>query len=297
MSDSAERPIGDERIVITGATNGIGRELARGLARRGALLTLVARNPAKAEATADELAAEPGASSRPDIVIGDLGDLGSVLLAAAFIALRHDRIGTLINNAGVTLPIAQTSPDGFDLMMATNHLGPFLFTNLLLETLKASAPARIVITGSEAHRMCVRPDLATLGAPKHYSVAGAQNRYGQSKLMNLLFAAELGERLDDTSVTTNAFCPGLVSTGLVGDRPALSRVLDTIARTPLMRRPEQGAAMGLRLVLDPALVDVTGQFFTSTPGAGLLPTARSRRDRDYQRAAWERTTELVGLAD
>lgn len=298
MANNAERDVAGERIVITGATNGIGREIARGLARRGAELTLVARNEAKANATADELAGEPGAAGRPDIVTADLGDLSSVRRAAAEIDERYDRIDVLVNNAGVSLGTPEVSPDGYDLMMATNHFGPFLLTNLLLDKLRSSAPARIVITGSEAHRGCRRPDLATLGMTKKYaSPVGAQTAYGQSKLMNLLFTAELGRRLDGSNVTANTFCPGLVATGLIGDQPQLQRAADALSRTPVIRRPEQGARMGLRLVLDPSLEDVNGKFFTSTPGAALLPKARSRRDSDYQRKAWERTAELVGLPD
>lgn len=296
MAYGNERSIAGERVIVTGATNGIGKELARGLVHRGALVTLMARNPAKADATADELASEPGAAGRPEIVIADLGELTSVRKAAREIDERYDRIDTLVNNAGVHLPVPQTSADGFDLMMATNHFGPFLLTNLLLDKLRASAPSRIVITGSEAHHFCRRPAVATLGDPVHYSTLSSQLRYGQSKLMNLLFTAELGRRLGGAGVTANAFCPGLVSTGLVGDRPQVRMALDAVARTPLVRRPEQGARMGLRLVLDPALAGVTGQFFSSTPGSGLLPKARSRRDDAYQRQVWDKTAGLVGLA-
>lgn len=290
-----ERPIAGEHIVITGATSGIGQEMARGVAKRGALLTVVARNRAKADRTADELASEPGAAGRPEIVIGDLGDLASVRHAAATILDKHDRIDVLIDNAGVNLPRAQTSPDGFDLMMATNYLGPFLFTNLLLDAVIAATPSRIVVTGSEAHRACQRPDLARLGEPASYKALGGQLRYGQSKLMDILFATELAERLEGTGATVNSFCPGLVATGLAGDHPLQRRAFDLVARTPLMRRPDQGAKMGLRLVLDPDLQDVSGRFFSSTPGAPLLPDARSRRDARYRKEAWIRTADLVGL--
>lgn len=295
MAYGNERPVAGERVVVTGATSGIGKELARGLVDRGALVTLVARNPAKADATADELAKAPGAADQPDVVIADLGDLASVRKAARELDNRYDRIDTLVNNAGVHLPVAQTSVDGFDLMMATNHLGPFLLTNLLLDKMRASGPSRIVITGSEAHHFCRRPDVARLAEPARYSTLGSQMRYGQSKLMNLLFTAELGRRLHGSGVTANTFCPGLVATGLVGDRPQVRAVLDAVARTPLVRRPEQGARMGLRLVLDPALAGVTGRFFSSTPGSGLLPKARSRRDGAYQRQVWDKTAALVGL--
>jgi retinol dehydrogenase-12 len=292
---SNERDIAGERIVVTGATNGIGKELARDLVRRGAEVTIVARNHTKAEATADEFAAEAGAAGRPDVVLGDLSDLSSVREAAAELGKRYDRIDVLVNNAGINALKPETTVDGFDQMMATNHFGPFLLTNLLLEQVKAAAPARIVFTASEAHRGGGRPDPATLGDPKQFGMLGAQRAYGASKLMNVLTTAELGRRLEGTGVTANCFCPGLVATDLAGNTGAAHALIHRLSGTPLVRRPEQGARMGIRLVVDPDLAGTTGEFFTSTPGARLLPKAGSRKDLDYQRAIWDRTAQLVGL--
>jgi NAD(P)-dependent dehydrogenase (short-subunit alcohol dehydrogenase family) len=295
MARSAERSVLDLRVVVTGATDGIGKEIARGLVDRGAAVTIVARNGAKAEATARELAAAGGTT--PEVVLADLSDLGSVRRAADELGTRYDRVDVLVNNAGIAAMRPATSPDGFELMMATNHLGPFLLTNLLLPVLTKSAPARIVNTASEAHRFSLRPDPTTLAQPLEYGPIGGQTVYGRSKLMNVLSTAELARRLAGTEVTANCFCPGFVATGLIrdlGDRA--QRVSRVVSRTPLLRRPEQGARMGLRLVLDPALAGVTGQFFTSTPGAGLVPAVGSRGDAALQRRLWERSAELVGLA-
>jgi len=290
-----ERPIHGKRIVVTGATNGIGTELARALARRGAALTLVARNPAKAEATAAELAGEAGAVGAPDFVLADLSDLTAVREAAAELRERHDVIDVLVNNAGVNHLSGRTTADGFDEMVATNHLGPFLLTNLLLGPLQLAPSARVVVTASEAHRSAFGLDLDRLAEPATYGPVGAERRYGQSKLMNILFTQELARRLEGTGVTANCFCPGLNDTGLVSDSRAVLAASRLGARLGVVRRPEVGARMGVRLVVDADLDGVSGKFFTSTPGAGLLPSTPARRNEKLQRALWERSAELVGL--
>ncbi|WP_445186817.1 SDR family NAD(P)-dependent oxidoreductase [Pseudonocardia sp. Cha107L01] len=295
MSQTAERDVRDLRVVITGATSGIGEEIARGLVQRGAAVTIVARNKAKADAVATELAAGAAGAPAPEVVLADLGDLASVRRAAAELDRRHDRIDVLVNNAGLAAMSPSRSADGFELMMATNHLGPFLLTNLLLGKLGKAGSARIVGTASEAHRLGGRPQLRTLADPLDYGALGGQAAYGRSKLMNVLFTAELARRLDGLGVTANCFCPGLVATGLTRDVQGAQRVATFLARTPFVRRPEQGARMGLRLVLDPALDGVSGQFFTSTPGARLLPSVAARNDARYQRELWDRSAELVGL--
>jgi NAD(P)-dependent dehydrogenase (short-subunit alcohol dehydrogenase family) len=283
--------------VVTGATEGIGKEIARGLVERGAAVTIVARNPTKAEATVRELAASVTGGPPTEVVLADLGDLGSVRRAADELRTRYDRIDVLVNNAGIVATRPVTSPDGFEIMMATNHLGPFLLTNLLLPVLRESGPARIVGTASEAHRFSSPLDPTTLAQPLEYGSAGAQVVYASTKLMNVLSTAELARRLAGTPVTANCFCPGFVATGLsrdLGDRG--QHVMRLVSRTPLLRRPEQGARMGLRLVLDPALAGTSGRFFTSTPGARLVPAVASRSNVPLQRELWERSAELVGLA-
>ncbi|HEX4359320.1 MAG TPA: SDR family NAD(P)-dependent oxidoreductase [Pseudonocardia sp.] len=296
MTRPAERSVRDLRIVVTGATEGIGKEIARGLVDRGAAVTIVARNEAKAEATVRELAAGSGGAHVPEVVLADLSDLGSVRRAADELGSRYDRIDVLVNNAGIAALRPAASVDGFELMMATNHLGPFLLTNLLLPVLTKSAPARIVNTASEAHRFTLRPDPATLAQPLEYGPLGGQAVYGRSKLMNVLSTAELARRLAGTGVTVNCFCPGFVATGLTRDLGERARsVARVVSRTPLLRRPEQGARLGLRLVLDPEMAAFNGRFFTSTPGAGLVPAVASRSDVPLQRRLWERSAELVGL--
>jgi retinol dehydrogenase-12 len=292
-----ERPIKGERVVITGATDGIGKELARALARRGAALTLIARNEAKAAATASEFAAEPGAEGTPDVVIADLSDFASVRRAADELHDRYDRIDVLINNAGMSSFRQPTTHDGYEMMMAANHLGPFLLTNLTLDLVTKAAPSRIVFTASEAHRQAGRPDVDGLANTTGTGPLAAGRAYARSKLMNILVTQELAERLDGTGVTVNCFCPGAVATGLNRESRIVMGGAALLSRTPLLRVPEQGAALGVRLVLDPALAETSGQFFTSTPGLRFLPATSARKDRDYRRRVWDKSAELVGLVE
>lgn len=296
MSNYNERSVEGKHVVITGATNGIGREIARGLVRRGARLTVLARSEAKAIDTVEELAREDGAMGTPRYVIGDLADLVSVRRAVLEIAERGDDIDLLVNNAGIHTFAGSPSADGYELMMATNHLGPFLFTNLLLDLVSAAAPSRIVVTASEAHRTRPRVDLNRMAEHRDYGLVGAEFLYGQSKLMNILFTQELARRLAGTGVTVNCFCPGPVSTGLVRESRVLTAAARMAARSPIIRRPEVGAKMGLRLALDADLDSTTGQFFTSTPGLRFLPDVRIRKDNDFQRQAWQRSADLVGMS-
>lgn len=297
MATYTERSIQGKRIVITGATNGIGKEIARALLRRGALITMVARNEAKALATTAELTNElPGVAGSVDYVLADMANLTSVRHAATQLATKFSHIDVLVNNAGIHSFSPEASVDGYELMTATNHLGPFLLTTLLLAELKAAAPARIVVTASEAHRTSARLRTEDFAKPVTHGLIGSEPIYGRSKLLNILFTEELAHRLDGTGVTVNCFCPGMVASGLVRDSRMLSAAASVVARTPIVRTPEQGARMGIRLVLDDSLDETTGQFFTSTPGLRFLPVVSARRDRDLQRHIFDRTTQLVGLS-
>lgn len=271
--------------IVTGATSGIGLELAQGLVERGAHVGIVARNPAKARAVVERL------GGGIDVFRADLAELAEVRRVAAEIAERWERVDVLVNNAGINTLAAGTTAEGFDAMVATNYLGPFLLTNLLRDRLGGG---RVVNVASEAHRLADRLDPDRVEVPTR---ALAGNRlYGRTKLALMLFTRELAARWPD--VTATSCCPGLVATNLAGERSPLTRVAGALARTPLVRRPEQGAAMPLRLATDPAMTgpEVSGRFFSSTPGAALLPPVPALADADLRRRLWERTAALVGLA-
>jgi len=285
--------IRDARVVITGATSGIGKAAALELARQGARLTIVCRNTDKGAATVAELRDSiPGLSA--DVVRCDLADLDSVRRAGFELVDRYDAIDVLINNAGVNDTQSSVTAEGFDHMMASNYLGPFLLTRLVLDRVKAAAPSRIVIVGSEAHRMALPfdPDrFEDLGA---YGTVNNNLAYGRTKLLDQLFSNELARRLEGTGVTANSVCPGLVATNLV-DMGPMRPIMEIATRTPLVNTPEQGARLVVRLAADPKLEGVTGRFYTTTPGMRLLPPVPAMLDANLQQRIWERTEQLVGL--
>jgi NAD(P)-dependent dehydrogenase (short-subunit alcohol dehydrogenase family) len=280
--------------IVTGGTSGIGKEVARGLTRAGFLVGIVCRNELRAAATVEELARDvPG--SRVETFIGDLSVQMDVRRVAASLEERFDRLDVLVNNAGVHLLRAKVSADGYDRMIATNHLGPFLLTNLLLGLLEKGAPSRVVVVASEAHRHSDRLVVERMAEPGSYGVAGSLRVYGRSKLLNILFAQELARRMEGSGVIVNAMCPGLVATGLSRDIRGSERAGALLSRTPVMRTPAQGARMALRLALDEEFEGRSGGFHSSTPGAGLLPAVGALKDPELRRAVWDCSSRLVGL--
>ena len=283
----------DARVVITGATSGIGKAAALELARQGARLTIVCRNEEKGAATVAELRdTTPGVSA--DVVRCDLADLESVRRAGYELVDRYDAIDVLINNAGVNDTQSSLTAEGFDHMMASNYLGPFLLTRLVLERVKAAAPARIVVVGSEAHRMAGPFDPERFEELGRYGPLNNNLAYGRTKLLDQLFTNELARRLEDTRVTANSVCPGFVATNLV-DMGPLRPIMAAATRTPFVNTPAEGARLIVRLAADPKLDGVTGRFYTTTPGMRLLPPVPAMLDTQLQRRIWERTERLVGL--
>ncbi|MFD0685243.1 SDR family NAD(P)-dependent oxidoreductase [Actinomadura fibrosa] len=280
--------------IVTGGTSGIGKEIARGLARRGFTVGIVCRNELRGRATVDELRRD-APDARVETFIADLSVQQDVRRVAASLAERFDRLDVLVNNAGVHLVRAKVSADGYDRMVATNHLGPFLLTNLLLGPLEKGAPSRIVIVASEAHRFADGIDVDRLAEPGSYGAAGSLRVYGRSKLLNILFAQELARRMEGSGVTANAMCPGFVATSLARDVRGGERVGALLSRTPVMRTPAQGARMALRLATADEFEGRSGGFYSSTPGAGLLPAAGPLKDPELRRAVWEASARLVGL--
>ncbi len=272
--------------VVTGANSGIGLETARGLLRQGFQVVLLCRSETRANAArADLVASVPGAPV--DIVLCDLGLQADVRRAAAELIDRLERLDVLVNNAGITLRSREVTAEGHDAMLAVNHLGPFLLTNLLLPLLEASAPARIVNLASEAHKVG-RLRLDDLEATRGYGLLGFP-RYGETKLMNILFTRQLACRLAGTGVTANAVHPGGVRTNLGAPPKVVGAVVGMF-----LKPPEVGARTSLHVATDPGLTTVTGRYFAraSTADAKL---SKGARDDDAAAALWARSAELVGL--
>jgi retinol dehydrogenase-12 len=272
--------------VVTGASGGIGLETARELARLGYHVVLLCRSAARADAARIDIESEVDGASL-DVVLADLSLMAEVRRAASEIEDRLERLDVLVNNAGIQVRRKSTTAEGNELMLATNHLGPFLLTQLLLPLLQKSAPSRIVNVASDAHRMS-KLRLDDLQATRGYGLF-AMPRYGETKLMNILFTRELARRLDGTGVTVNAVHPGSVATNL-GTPPKLIAGLS--AR--FLRTPAQGAATQVLVASDPGLERVTGGYFANgKPADSKL--SKQARDDELARQLWERSERLTGL--
>lgn len=280
-------------MVVTGATNGIGEAAALELARQGHRVGIVGRSRAKTDATLAKIkAAVPDATV--DVFLADLALLSEVRKLAGELLERYDHIDVLINNAGIQLQEQRQTSEGLPEMIAVNYLAPWLLTELLRDRLVGSAPARVVVTASEAHRIgwTVDPD-TILTDTSPFGPAGIMPAYGKSKLLDVLFTQELAEQLEGTGVTANCCCPGLVATGLVGSDNAADRLATALSATPLVRRPDQGARVLVQLATDPAFARRTGEFISSTPFANLMPSIPAVRDPKLRRRLWENTERLL----
>jgi NAD(P)-dependent dehydrogenase (short-subunit alcohol dehydrogenase family) len=273
-------------VVVTGASSGIGRATALGLAAEGARLILVGRTPERCEETLAEVRRR---SRRDDAVMlrADLSSLKEVRRLAEEVQARADRLHVLVNNAGVTLLRRETTVDGLEATFATNHLAYFLLTGLLLPRLRESAPARIVNVASDAHRFG-RLDLDDLQNERRY---GAMRVYGQSKTANILFTQELASRIAGSGVTANALHPGGIRSNLGRSEGALAEALRRVVGL-FLKSPEEGARTSLYLAGAPEVEGVSGRYFARC--RERRPAAHAR-DAEVARRLWERSEELTGF--
>jgi NAD(P)-dependent dehydrogenase (short-subunit alcohol dehydrogenase family) len=272
--------------VVTGATSGIGKAAAAALARQGAEIIVVGRDPGRAEATAAAIQAD--GAPPPKVEIADLARLDQVRALAGRLNQTLDRIDVLINNAGLVLNERQVTPDGYEHVFAVNHLAPFLLTNLLRPKLTASAPARVITVSSDAHT-AARLDLDDPNLEHGWS---SWRSYSNSKLANILFTRELARRLEGTGVTANCLHPGVVRTGFGRDARPLMRVGITIAK-PFMLSPERGADTTVYLASSPDVAAKTGGYYVKRQ---LREPSAAARDDGLARRLWEISERLTGLA-
>ncbi|MFQ5919861.1 MAG: SDR family oxidoreductase [Thermoplasmata archaeon] len=272
--------------VVTGANSGIGKATATALAKAGAHVVMVCRDGPRGEAAQAEI---QSSSRNPgvDLLLADLSSQEAVRGLAAEVESGYDAVHVLVNNAGALVNPRQETVDGLEYTFALNHLAPFLLTQLLLDLLLTSAPARIVNVTSEAHAMG-RIHFDDLQARRRYRGLGAYNR---SKLGNVLFTYELARRLAGTGVTVNCVHPGSVNTKFgntaKGAFPAIFRFLK-----PLMRSPEKGAETVLYAAMAPELEGVTGEYLVDRESRA---SSRRSYDRDLGDRLWNVSVELTGL--
>ncbi|OGO65464.1 MAG: short-chain dehydrogenase [Chloroflexi bacterium RBG_19FT_COMBO_55_16] len=273
--------------LVTGATAGIGAVTARELARMGATVVGVGRNPDKCATVGERVKSETG-NPQVEFLSADLSSQAQVRRLAEAFKQKYDRLEVLVNNAGAYYLTRQDCVDGIELTFALNHLGYFLLTNLLLDLIKASAPARIVNVSSNAHQSA-RMDFASLKGGGFYNSWAA---YSQSKLANLLFTYELARRLEGTGVTVNALHPGFVASSFAHNNGWLVAWGTKVAQKLAGRTPEDGARTVIYLATSPEVEGISGKYFIDEKVVDSSPVSY---DETSAKRLWVVSEQMTGL--
>jgi NAD(P)-dependent dehydrogenase (short-subunit alcohol dehydrogenase family) len=273
-------------VLVTGATNGIGFVTARELAKMDAVVLMVARDEKKGRAKLEEIR-KTVPNAKLELLLADLSSMASIRQLATNITAKYSSLDVMVNNAGAFYSDRRVSKDGFEMTFALNHIGYFLLTNLLLETLKRGKNARIVSVSSGAH-LAAKINFDDLQFEQKFSGWAA---YCTSKLMNVLFTKELSRRLAGTGVTANCLHPGFVNTGFAGDSSdffgrALNFVKNFAAITP-----EKGAETMIYLSSSTDVANMTGEYFEKKKIAKVNPIAL---DSSVAKRLWDVSEKLVG---
>ncbi len=272
-------------VVVTGGTSGIGEIAALRLAEAGARIVLVARDRGRAEATLRKLQAS-SAGVEHAFHLGDLSHVAEVRRVGEAIAAAEPRIDVLINNAGAMISDLDVTDEGFERTFATNHLSYVVLTAALRDRLLASAPARIVNTASDAHRMA-KLDWTDLQSKRDY---GGFQAYCRTKLYNVLFTRELARQLDGSGVVANCLHPGLVNSRFGSNATGLGRLGLSIAKSIFGVSPEKGARTIIHLASAPDAADVTGDYWVKQRPARTTAIAADAAAADR---LWQATLALL----
>jgi len=271
--------------LITGANSGIGFVTAVELAKMGARVLMVCRDSERG-ARARAAVAKVASGSVPELLLADMSSQKSVRALADDVRERFDRIDVLINNAGGIFAKREFTADGIERTFATNHLGPFLLTNLLLDRVSAGTGGRIINVASESYPS--KLDFGNLQGEKSY---GFLNAYFRSKLENIIFSLDLARRLQPSGVTVNCMSPGPTRTRFGDNMTGLAGLFPRIAKK-LFSSPEKGARTLIHLASSPEMAGVSGRFFLRQR---IRPTKPVTHDAEVAAQLWRVSAELVGL--
>ncbi len=274
--------------MVTGANSGIGKATALGLANIGATVVMVCRSQERGEAALAEIK-QKSSNERIFLLLADLASQAAIRKLAEDFNKQFSALHVLINNAGIIPRKRQVTVDGFETQFAVNHLAPFLLTNLLLDTLKSSAPARIVTVTSDMHRgaSISFDDLQSVGSYRPVRV------YSETKLANVLFTYELARKLQGTKVTANCLHPGMVATKLLADGIGIPRPLTSTTKL-IGSSPEKGAKTSIYLAASPEVEGVSGKYFVKEKP---VESSQISYDQSLAGRLWKQSAELTGLAD
>jgi len=266
--------------MITGANSGIGKATALGLAVLGAQVIMVCRNKETGETARREIVEQTGNDS-VDLLIADLSSRDAIKQLVKEFKLKYQKLHVLINNAGAFFKKRHETIDGFETTFAVNHLAPFMLTNLLLDILKRSAPARVINVSSTIHKNA-RINFDDLQAEKKYTSFKA---YGQSKLAMILFTNELSRRLEETDVTVNALHPGSVKSNIGRDFGKAMNIFSKFSKSP-----EKGAETSLYLATSPEIEGITGKYFVNKKEE---KSSKQSHDIEIAQKLWDISVELT----
>lgn len=276
-----------KRALITGGSSGMGKETAIALAKLGYQVIILCRNSIRGELALQEIKRRSG-SKDIELALCDLGSLESIRLFAAAFKSNYDSLQVLVNNAGVILPGRHETSDGYELQFGVNHLGHFLLTNLLTDLLVKSAPSRVVVVASGAHK-AGKIRFEDIQLKQGYRAFKA---YSQSKLANVLFAYELADRLKGSGVTVNCLHPGAVATQIGINRETGFGSFATSLLKPFFQTPEQGAATAVYLASSPEVEGETGQYYYRRKP---VRSSKTSYDKKLADRLWGLSEELAGI--
>ena len=279
--------MGGKLCMVTGATSGIGKVTAWVLAQSGAEVVVVGRNREKSEVTVDRIKQQTG-NPAVEYMLADLSSQAAIRQLVEVFKSQHDRLDVLVNNAGAFFLWRQESVDGIEMTFALNHLGYFLLTNLLLDTLKASAPARVINVSSGSHRG-ERINFNHLQGKRIYSGFRA---YGESKLANIYFTYELARRLEGTGITVNAMHPGFVATSIGTNNGWIVRAIRPLMDLFAMSA-EEGADTINYLAISKEVEGITGKYFIRRRA---VSSSSISYDESLSRRLWQVSMELTGFS-
>ncbi len=285
---AARLPMAGKTVLITGGTGGIGKAAAVALASMGARVGITGRDRARGDRAAAEIARASG-NSAVEVFVADMSSQAEVRRLADEVLVAYPRLDVLVNNVGGFWAHRHVTADGLEHTFALNHLAPFLLTNLLLERLIASAPARVVTVSSGAQSMGT-VDFDDLMGEGKYS---GQDAYNQSKLANVMFTYELARRVEATRVTANVLHPGLTNTAFGSEDTARGWGPLIAMMRPFMKRPERGAETSVYLASSAEVEGVSGRYFA---GRKAKQSSKSSYDRATNARLWQVSAGLVGLA-
>jgi len=275
--------------LVTGANSGIGKATALGLAKMGATVVMVCRDANKGEAALSEIKRKSGSNS-VDLLLADLSSQEAIRRLATEYKSKYQQLHVLINNAGVYYTKRHVTVNGLEAMFAVNYLARFLLTNLLLDIIEQSAPARIINVAGAYHAKG-KINFDDLQGEKDFD---GQRANHQSKLADVLFTYELARRLEGTGVTINCLHPGMVATDLIDkdkDFPVFFKYLYKLSR-PLMKSPVKGAETSIYLASSPEVESVTGRYFVNKKIAESSPESH---DPQLAQRLWAVSEKLSKL--